>query len=652
VIYCLLSIIGCFFALLPVRVVAVIARGAGWLVFRFGGSRSRVALSNLHHAFPEKSEEWRRKIALESCRRMVEMGFFVLASPHLSVKRLRRMFSAHESLIGGPVRIDAPGVPEVLLTPHFSMMESLTMMRVICAGLRQDVEAGIFYRPFGSAGVERWVKKSRERFGFKLLSRRAGFAQASALLRANQRVDVLFDQHTATAGTLCLFFGRLALTTELPGLLAARHRAGVGVCYTERTGFWRGVIRYAPLFPPPQPGQPPLDHAQVTIAANQWLEKELRSNDSQCADWLWLHRRWKVSAEAGKRFQIPPTPRDIVAQNLEELGLPAIPRRERFWIWLPRDLPGALASVPLLQALRASRADAELTLIMPEAFTPLFEGLKIAEHLVAPPPCAAQREAFFRRLRTRYPDTCVLLDTSPHAAREARLTGAPQRFGIRTAGNGGRNLTHAWTPPDGTDLDRLRRSRLWELWWKDAHGLAVAPDFRPFRLRGVPSSRRETRPIVGLAADAGHARPNHRWPDEHWRSLVRIMVLEHGVTVRVHGPPCAWARFAPLSRELPENSLENRTRKPDSAGVADTTASLAECACLAGRPSGGLPHLANLLGIPVVVLYGTENPFPDAPTFAAPVAILQPKDCPSPGAIPVSGIEPRAVATACSVFLG
>ena len=38
-------------------------------------------LGNLHHAYPERPLAWHRKIARESCRRLIEMGTFALALP-------------------------------------------------------------------------------------------------------------------------------------------------------------------------------------------------------------------------------------------------------------------------------------------------------------------------------------------------------------------------------------------------------------------------------------------------------------------------------------------------------------------------------------------------------------------------------------------
>jgi lauroyl/myristoyl acyltransferase/ADP-heptose:LPS heptosyltransferase len=650
VLYWFLSFLGRSLAALPTFFPAGIARVVGWLIFRFGGPRRRAILSNLHHAFPEKNETWRRKIALESCCRTVEMGLFVLASPYFSVWRIRRMF--HTDQGWDKQKLDGPGVPEIALVPHFSLMESLTLVAAIFPQLRKGCEIGVFYRPFNNAGLERWVKATRERFGMHLISRREGFGGASEILRGDGgRVAVLFDQHAGGAGSLSLFFGRLVSTSQLGGLLAEKHRAGVFLFYTERTGFWRGIVRGERLLHGPKLAEKntlPLSASAITIASNIWLENKLRSSDSWCADWLWLHQRWKIGTNARERFHIRPQHRDILAENLAALHLNECPRKERFWIQLPDAPAETLAALPVLRALRSSRPDAEMTLLVPPLFAPLLKPLGVADRVLVLPSGDLTRRHFFRNLRNEYPDTHILLDDSRRAATEARLLGAPQRFGIQRKWR--RGLTHTWTPPEGLNETHLRRPRLWELWWKNAHGLSVDADFSPARLRSIPAPAKG-RPVVALISAPGCAPAARRWPAAHWRQLATALVGEHGATLRVFGKPCAWRAFADIAETLPPGAVENFTANANSTAIETTTAALAGCTCAAGQlESSGLLHLANLLGVPVVGLYGLENPLRDAPVFNAPSVTLQPPGCPSIGGQPVAKISPEQVLQACAVF--
>ncbi|MDR2844877.1 MAG: hypothetical protein LBV28_02150 [Puniceicoccales bacterium] len=475
VLYGFLSILGRLLAAAPEAVPSAIARCIGWLIYSRPGSRRRALLANLHHAFPEKTERWRRRIALESCRRMVEMGLFVLASPYFSTRRIQRMFTADADLAAALARQGEAGV---MLVPHFSLMEALTQVRVICPELRAEMEMGAFYRPFGNAGLERWVKATRERFGVRLLSRRDGFGEASAILRRQGRVAVLFDQHAGRPGALSLFMGRLVSTSELAGLLAEKHHAQVFAYYTQRTGFWRGVLKGELLMETPVA-------SAVTAAGNVWLENKLRSDEGFCADWLWMHKRWKIGADATRRFAITQR-RNILPENLDAFGLAVCPRKERFWIRLPDAPDDAAAAVPLVQAIRAARFDAEVTLIARASCKPVLERLDVAEKILVPPERGVRRWVFFRRLRREFPDTYVVLPDSRGADFEAWLTGAPQRFGVKQVHRCRPLLTHGWTVPRGVDATRAQQARLWELWLQKAHGLPVPSASVP--LESVPSA--------------------------------------------------------------------------------------------------------------------------------------------------------------------
>ncbi len=457
--YLLLAVLGRLLAVLPEFFPAALARFFGWLVYVLPIRRA-VLLANLHHAFPERPEAWRRKIALESCRRMVEMGLFVLASPYFSEKRIRKMFRADKSLSEGPAKIDRPGVPAVMLVPHFSLMESLTLIRVVYPELPRDMEVGVFYRPFGNASLERWVKRTRERFGLRLLSRKEGFGEANEILRQNGRVAVLFDQHPGNPGALSVFLNRLVLTSELAGLFAEKHGATSIAFYTERTGFWRGVMKSELVCDEPRA-------EAVTTRANAWLEEKMRGDDNLCADWLWAHKRWKVNDEPRRRFCVRAR-RDVLAENLRSLGLAAAPRNERFWIRLPEEIAAAESAFPLVARLRAARFDAEITFLAEENVAAAARESGLAERVLVLP--RDGRRAFFRRLREEYPDTLILLTESAAADREGKLTGVPQRMGMARAGEKRPDLTCCWTIPAELSAKEISSAQRWEAWW-EAWGL-------------------------------------------------------------------------------------------------------------------------------------------------------------------------------------
>ena len=66
--------------------------------------------------------------------------------------------------------------------------------------------------------------------------------------------------------------------------------------------------------------------------------------------------------------------------------------------------------------------------------------------------------------------------------------------------------------------------------------------------------------------------------------------------------------------------------------------------------TGGM-HLANMMGTPVVVVFGPTNPVRTGPIFDAPKHILQPEDCPATGGLAIDGVTADRVLAAVRSYL-
>src|SRR5690606_14479907 len=120
---------------------------------------------------------------------------------------------------------------------------------------------------------------------------------------------------------------------------------------------------------------------------------------------------WRNQDIPSKRLRLE-AKRDLLADDLRARGLAAPARRTRFWIRLPNWLGDVVMALPLLQALRASRPDAEITLVARPQFLPLLERLGVADRLHALPPRGAGYFLHFWRLRHEYPDVWLLFTNS------------------------------------------------------------------------------------------------------------------------------------------------------------------------------------------------------------------------------------------------
>ena len=621
----LIVILGGFVALMPRWLAAGAASLLGSGVYFFMRKRREMMLRNLYLCFPEKTERARRKIALESCRRMVEMGMLVLAFPHFTKARVLRNFSADTEVLDAILEKD---VPIVVAIPHFSLMEGLTTIPLVYPPL-QKRRVGVFYRPFDNPAIERWVKDTRERWGCRLLSRKKGLTQALSYLHENGLVCVLPDQGTGRRrGVLSLFFGRVAPSSELAGTLAHGHAGTKTIAaWCERKGFWRGEIR-AEEIAPAGTGKD-----EVNFAINRWLENKLSESDSACADWLWMHDRWKGLRDFNLHHR-----RSRLEENLKFLGLKEMPKKKKIFIRLPNWLGDIVMALPLVQTLRKARPDAEITLVARAHFLPMLELLNCADRLIALPAKSKGLGYWFacrKLLRPEYPEVFVLFTNSLRGDAEAWLSGAPMRCGMTREGYPRPLLTKSWRVPADLDLTKNHQTLVWARWLRERHALDVEPDFTPLR---IASSDTNDKPIVGLICGTENS-PEKRWQITRWRELIGLLLEAFpSLEIRLFGT----AKDAAITAQVAEGF--NTARVVDRAGktnLPDYMRELSACRVICGNDTGGL-HLANMLGVPVVGIFGPTNPVRTGPIFAAKKVILQPEGCPPTGGSPIEGVPASA----------
>ncbi len=627
-----LAIFGRLFAALPEVVPRVLCAVLGDLVWFTMRARRRKMMASLHHAFPEKPESWRLVVGHRTCRRTVELGLFAVASPYFSDERVRRIVVADPSLSTGDSSVVDDGAV-VVFSPHFTLMEMVGMTAAILPALRER-EVAAFYRPLDNPGVDASVKASRERFGTRLLSRKEGFKDGLALLRRGGRVAVMFDQNAGTPGSMSLLFGRVASTSELAGMMAEKFGARTLAFWAERTDFWRATIKSQRLF---SAG----DSASVTAAANRWLEAKLSESPQRCAEWLWLHNRWKTQDSAKRRLRLE-CKRDMIAADFASLGISAWPATgDRFVIRMSNWLGDVVMALPLVRAIRSGRPDAHITLIAKKAFVPLLEATGLAQRIVALPDKGLGYWNHFWAMRRDYPDTHFLFTNSTRGDIEARIMGAPQRFGMVRPGKSRRLLTHNWRLPDSVDETRVHQTRVWEKWLREAHGLEAPLDLTPFR----PASLVGDGPVanrVGLVCGTENT-PAKRWPAERWRALITKLLEERpGAEIRLFGT----ANDLPVTTEIAAGFDPARVLNlAGKTGLADYCRELTRCTVLACNDTGGM-HLANMLGVPLVAIFGPTNPVRTGPVFAATAIVLQPPGCPETGGSRIAGVSPDRVAAA------
>jgi lauroyl/myristoyl acyltransferase/ADP-heptose:LPS heptosyltransferase len=620
----ILKTAGWVLAHLPEPLLRGLAAGLGDLLFFLVPRRRQLVLSNLHHAFENRPAPWHRAIGRESCRRLIETALLSLAMPFLAERRLRSMLRASPPLAAAL----AAQRPTIFATAHLCYWEAQTALSLLVPA--PFPEFGVVFRPLDNSAADAWIKRSRARFGMRMLSRKEGFQEAMKILRRNGCVGLLFDQNAGFQGALTTLFGRVCSTSELAGLLAEKFHADVYTIFPQRLAFWRAKLDVEQI-------RHDGTAAGVTLALNCWLESHLRASDNHSASWLWVHNRWRNQDFPARRLRLE-AKRNLLDADLRLRGLAALPRKTRLWFRMPNWLGDLVIALPLLRAIRISRPDAQITLLARAQFRPLLEQLGIADQVRSLPPPGPGYWLHFHGLRHEYPDCCLLFTNSLRGDLEAWLTRCPQRFGLGRPGLPRPLLTHVWRVPSAFDEQSRHQARLWEEFLRH-FGLSAAPDFTPLRL-SAPGLRPSSA-VIGLICGSENDREK-RWPVTLWRALItRIMAARPEIRFQLFGT----ANDRPVTDAVAADlgaPVENLAGRTDLTAFA---AHLGECRLLISNDTGGM-HLANALGVPVLALFGPTNPLRTAPVFQAPVRVLQPSGCPPAGGGKLADLLPDTVLAA------
>ena len=249
---------------------------------------TRRARENLTAAFPEKSTGEIREILTEMWD---NLGRTVAEYAHLD--KFRISGTDPRIAVAGLERGDealASGKGIIFLSGHFANWE---MMPITAADY--GVAGGTVYRPVNNPYIDRWMVRQRTQNGPKeVISKGAhGTRRIFTLLRGGKSIFILVDQKT-NEGIPADFFGRMAMTTPAPAVLALKIGAILLPVTNERMGGARFRVTVHPPIDVAASGDHNRDVLSVTQEINNVLEDRIRARPSQ---WLWIHRRWPKSGD-------------------------------------------------------------------------------------------------------------------------------------------------------------------------------------------------------------------------------------------------------------------------------------------------------------------------------------------------------------------
>ena len=285
------------FALLctDVRGAARIGRALARLLGVIDARHRRVAEENLRHAYgPSLPEAEVKRLAMAVYDGLGTTAAEVIHGPRRIRGRAARRWFVPRGLEA--LRAAVGDGPVVFLGGHLGNWE-----HIVTAFRLHGWPMVPVARPLDNPLLDRWIEAMRRSIGNRPVDKGGAMRVFLRALRSGQNVGLLVDQNGGRHGRLSTFFGRPCSTLAAGVSLARRMRVPFAVTALERTapGIHRLVVG-APVYVEDD------DDAEQRAVdeMNRQLEVFVRRRP---ADWMWLHRRWRIKADWG--FPVEPTER-------------------------------------------------------------------------------------------------------------------------------------------------------------------------------------------------------------------------------------------------------------------------------------------------------------------------------------------------------
>lgn len=566
---------------LSVRVLFAIGSFMGWWAWLLLPHYRRLARRNLEIAFAkEKSARELRRIVRRHFQNLSANLICSLKMISMPLEKMTRYVEA-ENLDAVHAALRS-GRPVVLLLSHIGPWE---LAAQLVPHYAPYARIGSPYQRLGNRYIDRDVGRRRARTGSELFDRSEGFHKPIELLRSGGLLGIFADQHAGDHGLWTPFFGRLASTSPLPGLLAKRTGATVmaAAIHTEGPARWRMVFTSR------------IDSAgdsvdSLTAKENATLEQQIRRAPE---DWFWVHNRWKT-----------PKPNFLLTHYRRGVYVPPdTPKLKPFRILIRGSnwLGDSVISMSAVRAIKAGRPDAHITVLAPEKIAPVWklvpevdEVISLTGHSLFGAVRLIQRQATF--------DVAILFPNSLRVALEAWLAGVPRRVGYR--GHHRRSLLNQIIP---------ERSRLGPIEHQVLHYLQMAREVggpaEPPAVRGFLPRKKSNGagPKIGLCPGAEYG-PAKRWLPERFAEVATAVSAQRPVQWILFGT----AGDAEIGATIEASVGAHCTNRIGQTTIDQLIAELSECALLLTNDTGTM-HLATLLGVPVVAVFGSTEPYLTGP---------------------------------------
>jgi heptosyltransferase-2 len=574
-------------AALPLPLLFDFGQFLGVCAWMFSGKYRRLATRNLEIAFAnEKSPRELRQLVRRHFRRL---GANLLCSAKLTQMPPEKILERVEvENIESMAREFRAGVPVVLVLSHLGTWEVFAQLMPKFVGFVRNASV---YQGLGNRFIDKHVRRTRSQTGLELFDRHDGFEPVIDLLRSGGGVGVLSDQHAGDHGVWTPFFGRLASTSPLPALLAKRTRAALIAAGVYTTGRARWRMVFTERF-----DQTGASIAVLTSKINHVIEQQIRRAPE---DWFWVHNRWKTPepnfllAHYKRGIYLPP---EISARDLKPFRILI---RSSNW------LGDAVMSVPAVRAIKGGRPDVHVTIAAPDKIAPMWKLIPEVDAII--PLSEDSLLPVVRLLRQQMPfDVAILFPNSLRVALESWLSGIPRRVGYRGHWRSWlvNQIVREARKPGPPEHHSLRFLRIARECGAETSNIEVpnpkqTSNIQPSQGYGLAG---EHQPLIGLCPGAEYG-PAKRWLPERFAEAAAKITEQSSAQWILFGTKKDAAIGEQIAAAIGDHCV-NRIGQTTLDQLIDE---LRQCRLLLTNDTGTM-HLAALLGVPVIAVFGSTEP--------------------------------------------
>jgi heptosyltransferase-2 len=537
-------------------------------------------------------------------RRLATRNLEIAFANEKSPRELRQLVRRHFRRLGANLLCSAKltQMPPEKILERVEVENIESMAREVFAQLMPKfvgfVRGASVYQGLGNRFIDKHVRRTRSQTGLELFDRHDGFEPVIDLLRSGGGVGVLSDQHAGDHGVWTPFFGRLASTSLLPALLAKRTRAALIAAGVYTTGPARWCMVFTERF-----DQTGASVAVLTSKINRVIEQQIRRAPE---DWFWVHNRWKTPepnfllAHYKRGIYLPP---EISARDLKPFRILI---RSSNW------LGDAVMSVPAVRAIKGGRPDVHVTIAAPYKIAPMWKLIPEVDAIIPLPDDSFLPVVRLLKQQKRF-DVAILFPNSLRVALESWLSGIPQRVGYR-------GHWRSWLvnqivreprkpgPPEHHSLRFLRIAR-------ECGAETSNPPSPGFGAPGIErrksnievpdpnqTSNIKRQTLIGLCPGAEYG-PAKRWLPERFAEAVAKITAQSSAQWILLGTK----NDAAIGEQIAAAIGDHCVNRIGQTTLDQLINELRRCSLLLTNDTGTM-HLAALLGVPVVAVFGSTEP--------------------------------------------